>query len=276
MHVHYGGDLSLGGYLVSEAYGATWRTGAWVSHLWFLIYLLIYYAAVYLILKLRPAARALARGAAWLDSLSRYRLVGGGYFIVALPLLSVAMLAAAMLIPWAYDKAFGVVSLQGLLTYLPYFAFGMFGYFGTRVFEAFGRFRWWLIPLTILAYWARLEFRFEPTSLAEQIVSGYIRALLPWLLSYWVFVLFQWLCAQPSRFFAYLSDGSYTIYLFHHFCVIVFAMLLIDLAWPIWAKYGLIVVATFATTVAIHHFLILRIGLLRLMFNGKRLAAAGR
>jgi glucan biosynthesis protein C len=69
--------------------------------------------------------------------------------------------------------------------------------------------------------------------------------------------------------FTYLSDASYTIYLFHQVFVVLFGVLLLGVPISIYLKYPVIVLGSIAATLVIHHFLILRVGVLRLMFNGK-------
>ena len=53
-------------------------------------------------------------------------------------------------------------------------------------------------------------------------------------------------------------------------------LLLMHYSFSIFLKFALVVTSTLALTLAIHHFLILRIGLLRFLFNGKWLAPARR
>jgi glucan biosynthesis protein C len=67
----------------------------------------------------------------------------------------------------------------------------------------------------------------------------------------------------------YMADASYTVYLFHYLWIYIFATALSLDPHVRWPQMLLVTVLTFGVTFAIHHFIILRVPLLRKIFNGK-------
>jgi peptidoglycan/LPS O-acetylase OafA/YrhL len=72
----------------------------------------------------------------------------------------------------------------------------------------------------------------------------------------------------------YLTRAAYPVYIIHMPILSVIALWVVRLDMSILAKYGLIVVASLAASLAVYEFIIQRVGVLRLLF-GLRAAPRG-
>jgi glucan biosynthesis protein C len=182
----------------------------------------------------------------------------------------VSPVVSALLPGIFYNDLLGIGSLRNMLHYLPFYLFGLWLFSDEELQREFVRVRSWHVLLFAATVAAVHLTHAEDGALWRKVVYYYASGLMDWLATLFCFALFKRLCDRPSRLFFYLSDASYTIYLFHHICTVGFAFLLTRWAGPIGIKFVLIVLAVTTVTVSIHHFLILRFDALRLMFNGKR------
>lgn len=258
-------------YITDPAYV---RDGVWVGHLWFLNNLLIYFFAAWLVAKLVrlawPAAalRALLRTVdGWAEQPVRLLLL-----VVALPLTTMVLVRPAWRLEDGYLGHF--IEPTSLVTYLPFFLFGMLMYRSRPLLETLADARFWLGSLTLAIGAAVL-----PVAGARDYLFEFATLAYAWGMAGLCLALFRQLFDRPSPFFRYFADASYTIYLLHQLVVVALGLVLERVQLNLFVKYALVVVATFAITAAAHHFLVLRIGVLRLLFNGKSLrdeAPAGR
>jgi glucan biosynthesis protein C len=260
------GNWSPAGFLASGAFGGFWVEGQWIGHLWFLVYVLaLSIAAAGLRAARMDAVRERLRrsGTAWFGLLGRK-----GRFLLWLPFAHMASLMAAGCVPALYLK-WGGISPFGILTYGPYFAFGLILFLSPSLRREFHRIRPWqaiAIPAAVLSAYL----------LGNRSGSDWTRAAIHYLESYLVwsccaalFALFRRLLNRRSPLFIYLSEASYSIYLFHHICVVALAAWLAMTDWNVTAKFSLVVGLSLAVSLALHHFLVLRIPALRLLFMGK-------
>jgi glucan biosynthesis protein C len=259
-------NWSPAGFIGSRAFTVFWAAGQWIGHLWFLVYVLAFSIAAAALRAVwksggRESARAFGEGP--LRHLSRR-----GLFLLLLPVVHVAGFALAGLFPALYLK-WGGISAYGLLTYGPYFAFGLLVFLSPRMRQEFHRVRPWqaiAIPVAL-----SLEYL-----LGGRVASDWARAAIHYLDSFLVwsccallFAAFRRLLHRRSPLFVYLSEASYSIYLFHHLCVVAFAAWLALTDWNVLAKFSLVVGLSLAISMALHHFLVLRIPWARLLFMGK-------
>ncbi len=66
---------------------------------------------------------------------------------------------------------------------------------------------------------------------------------------------------------AYLSEGALPIYVLHHVPLIIIAWNVKDLPWPIWQRYGLIVIASLTVTLMLYHMLVRPYDRMRFLFG---------
>lgn len=240
-----------------------WGSGSLVSHLWFLAVLALYFCLVGLFAS---PLRGLARHAAAAWTCRPWVLLLA--LAVAIPVpLAVAVLAK-LVDPLLETQLLGMVRLDELLLYLPCFALGILLQAWPGLFDRFARCTW---PLLVLAgagaTGAYLTAGHD--AIPYRAANLLATALLAWMVVRLVFAGFRAWLDRPSRTFAYLSDASYSIYLFHHLVVILVASALLPLQLgPGW-KFLLVLAVATLLPLAAHHFLIRRSALLGYLFNGR-------
>jgi glucan biosynthesis protein C len=70
-----------------------------------------------------------------------------------------------------------------------------------------------------------------------------------------------------NRFIAWARDASYPVYILHQTVIIVLAYFVIQEPWTPWTKYGVVLVGTLVSCVAIYELLLKRFTVLRVMFG---------
>ncbi len=235
------------------------NAGHWIQHLWFLNVLVIYCA---LAVPVSQIASRIKCHLAPRIHLFTILVVGAATKTVTAGLLH--CLPANKRIP----TAFGLIDPEVLLTFLPFFLFGLWLFRnedGLRAFSQFTPTTAFAIGLTCL-----LMGLPEGQSMALKQATILFRfALLQWLSCHICFSAFRILLDRPSAFFRYFSDASYTIYLFHHVLTIALAGMLLNRPWPVFAKFLLVLTVCLALTLLIHEFLVRRLAVLSFLFNGK-------
>ena len=93
-----------------------------------------------------------------------------------------------------------------------------------------------------------------------------------WICVAVVLQLFYRLIRRESRTVSTLSDASYSIYLFHHFIMVVLVLVLLPLPLGALPKFVVSSIIAFGIAAMLHLVFVRRIPLLRLLFNGKRVA----
>jgi glucan biosynthesis protein C len=267
LHVIHGGtagDLAL---FLGKVLPGVYSEGDWASHLWFLNYLILYSVCTALVSRLRipgleTIAHKLAGPLGFLRKNLRILWLLGMVSLVP-PVLS--KLAPSLL----YHDLYGFGRLSNILEYLPFFLFGLWLFADEQMQREFTRVRAWHVALFAAVLASLYLTREEGGGIAIRLLHQYALALMPWLAVLFCFALFKRFFDRPSPIFFYLSDASYTIYLFHHVCMVGFGYLLTLWAGPIAVKFLLLVLAVTALTAGIHHFLMLRFDPLRRMFNGR-------
>jgi glucan biosynthesis protein C len=252
---HYGGNGLLE-LLVS---------GRWVSHLWFLINLAVYTVLAYAGYhwsRARPGRLHVA-----LDRIAALLVRPGA--LLLLPLVA--------FVPWEIAEKIGA-PIEGAVRFIDlgewvhfglFFMLGMYMYQHHTVLEHLTTARLPVvlsIPVCILGLY---EVSGMPASPLRTLLEYYFDTLVSLSLSILLFHTFKRFVCRPNRFFSYMSEASYSVYLFHHVTVILFGIMLVAVPMSAFAKFAIVVVATLATVLAIHHFLILRLRPLRFLFNGK-------
>lgn len=259
--VGHGGDA---GFLRGALWPA-WAGGSLVSHLWFLVLLAIYFCLVALFAS---PLRGLARHASATWANSRWAMVLALAMAVAAP-PGVAVLAR-LADPLLETPVLGLLRPDELLLYLPCFALGMLLQAWPGMLDRFARCTWPLFVLAgVGAVGAYLTAGQE--AIHHRASNLVATALLSWMVVRVVFAVFRAWADRPSRTFAYLSDASYSIYLFHHLVVIVTATALLPLPLGPGVKFLMVLAVAALLPLAAHHLLIRRSAVLGYLFNGKAL-----
>ena len=274
-HMAHGGGPGFAAWLGQTRYLAD---GVWVQHLWFLVNLIIYFGAVAAVDALGIAARMRSG----LSTLRRIRgahlLFDGGRYVLWLPGFGMAVAALAALWPAVREPILGFISPFWLLWFTPFFIFGLWLHDDRRLQADFTCFHRWYAIALLLGIAARIWLgpAKDAPSLPLQIAAMYAQQLTMWLGCALCFAFFHRFLDRRSQFLAYMSDATYTIYLFHHVAVVYLGFALLDAAIGPYAKYLIISAVVSLVTVAVHHFVVLRFDLARYLFNGKRLSPRPR
>jgi len=97
----------------------------------------------------------------------------------------------------------------------------------------------------------------------------YLNKLTEWASALLCFYVFYRLFNKQSSLMRTFSDSSYTIYLFHHFFVIMLAVLLIKLEVPAIPAVLIMIVVVTGITFIIHNMVVSKIKIFSLLYNGK-------
>lgn len=238
------------------------------SHLWFLLYLGVFSLLLIACVWLRPLSGLIpmrARLSRTADQLTTH-----GTIIFLLPACQMAEHAIAKALGPAYTApVFGYFLAELFFENLPFFFFGAWMYRRKDLLASFTRINYWCLAAFVVGL-ALEEIAPRPGVFKlSGTVHAYGHGLVIWSACQFCFVLFKWLCDRPSRLFSYLAEASYTIYLFHHLCVIYFGYLLTLVTMNVYLKFAVLLSITFLLTLGMHEFVIMRFGLMRLLFNGK-------
>jgi glucan biosynthesis protein C len=256
-----GGDAGF----IQGALLPAWAAGRWVSHLWFLVVLAVFFVLVAAFAPLlRRLADALAQASGWTGGRWALALILG---VVVMTPVAVAVLAK-LTWPAMNRVLLGTISLNDLLRYLPFFAVGMALCAGPGLIDRFARRDLLVLGLALCGL-----VGVYLTDGSQQVVHRAINiaswALLTWMVVRVVFSLFRDWANRPSPTFAYLSYASYSIYLFHHLVVIATATALLPLPLGAGGKFLIVLAVASMVPLAIHHFLVRRYDLLGYLFNGR-------
>jgi len=264
---------SLQAWILAES---GWRTftltqyllgGQWISHLWFLVYLLVFFVLSYSSAHL---ARFIPRRV--LISLQSLLITLPLWVVLlVMPVYYLALLTAAKLFPALYRPWLGVLSLYDLFYFLQFFCFGIVLCAYRPLFKSFTELSvtktGFLLVVWLFAFFCAEGLEYD---IIKKIAQSYSAILVVWIGCHFVFSLFKKYGDRPSTFSMFTASVSYTVYLFHHVLVIVFGLLLIQL--NIGGTPGLILLASsvLLTTVLIDLFVISRYSLASYLFNGVR------
>jgi glucan biosynthesis protein C len=256
--VHHDAEPLLTGVLLPQLW-----SGSLLSHLWFLGCLIVYFALVALA---APALRALT---AWeLSTSSRGQTLALAGLIAAAVVAPVVVAAfGSIFAPWPQMYVLGVIRPLTVLQFLPYFAVGLALCAFPSLLERFSRVTWAVLALAGLGG-AGLYLADGQDGTAWKALAMMSEALLAWMAIRAVFTLFRSFADRPSRTFRYLSDASYSIYLFHHVIVIMAATWLLPVAIGPGLKFAAVLAIASVASLAIYHLLIRRSALLSYLFNG--------
>ena len=251
----FNGRSLVDGYLFS---------GAWISHLWFLVFLLIFIILLGLIMPMldRSAISTTDRAA---DYFREHK----AWVIFLFPIYFVVVKAAATVLPGLFQRNFYGFWAVDLFFYAYYFAFGVLLRRHEGMLESMiGRYNRLAILVALLC-WAGLSL-IGTSSLPGRIVEIYAQNLLSVILIFLVWRFFQRFFNKPSRWIEGLSKSCYSIYLFHHILIIAFGLLFVPLAVSPVIKFALVTVLTLVITTSFHFGVVEKFAAARLLFNGKK------
>jgi glucan biosynthesis protein C len=245
-----------------------WFSSGWVYHLWFLLDLVVYILLVVAVVAIPASRRRIDALAAWIEPRLRPSLVTW-IGLVVLPACAIqAIHVLGWLVPVLHHELLWFGAPLTLLSYAVFFVTGMILCRFRVLLDLFTRASAGLVALLLVAAFTCVAL--DPGhGLVAKVAAYFAHALLVMLLCQCVMLLFKALANRPSRVFHYLADASYSIYLFHHILVVLMGIALLALPLAPVVKFLVVSVVSMAVSLAIHHFAVLRVPLLRFLFNGK-------
>lgn len=234
--------------------------GDWLQHLWFLNVLLIFSIVALPVYGVLSRWRSfgsieLTRLPLWFLILAGVGCNVAGHWILHLN--------------YAYADqvhAFGLFNPVLLLQYLPFFITGMILYCHQLALSELSTLNRTTVAMIVAVFGLQfVKGEGHLVAAAEFFREG----MTFWLASHLCFVFFHRFFDRSTAFIRYFSDASYTVYLFHHLLVIFFAGIVSGMTCHAVIKFSIVCSLSFLTSLAIHEFVIRRIRLLGLLFNGK-------
>lgn len=267
-----GGEGTILNWVGSPAFVEVWSGGTWQLHLWFLVSLLpmfILAAAVQVAMPKQAKIRTVA-----IKLCDRFggMIAGAVPFVFGLIFLAAANTAnyaSASLAPNSYELiAPGFQSWYKLMGEFPFFVIGVMAALSPRLLSALTEWRWWM------PFAAAVAIIFQPYANAEHsfivgVVMLFLNQLAIWTLVLFILQFFHRFFNEGGPRTTWLADCALSMYLFHHCFIYIYGAMLVGTDWPIAVEFVVLTLLSAGTVIAIHELLIRRIGLLRLLFNGK-------
>ena len=241
------------------------KNGSYLAHLWFLVNLLVYFIAASLI-ALLPGFLLKAGENIVEKTFDQIPLI---LIVFAMPVVSIMIMGLAKTGFPLYYNAMGFFNVLSLLTYAPFFVFGIAVAMHKGTLQKFSTINPLLCVAIIFFSVMALSVVKSTGNLFLEVTIIYFKVLAEWtavLLCFFVFYRFFNTSSKISRL---LSESSYSIYLLHHIFVVILAALFIQL--DVSAIPGTLVSILLVTaiTLLLHTHVISKNRYLLFLFNGK-------
>lgn len=266
IYVHHNAPISFASYLLDGGQENAAGPLVWHLHLWFLVSLLVYGI-------ITPSVPYIIDISAKISLFTKVNLGSNLIFAIICVAVPIACLSSRVVYEYLFERLFVDTGfsfiVRSTLYYFPFFFLGMTLYKFPRLLKTFSNFHpiHLIFSVGILSL-SILYFDDLPKLVAETI-RLLSKAYIAVSLSSTLFFVFHLFLSKRNPIFRYLSDASYSVYIFHFITIYVIA----DIFGFVFGEGQLylffVVVLTFIVTLLIHHFIIQRIEILRLMFNGK-------
>ncbi|MFK5949582.1 MAG: acyltransferase family protein [Methylococcales bacterium] len=239
--------------------------GEWVSHLWFLNNLIIYFLFAYFF------ARFFSKSISSLNSLIErpVRKIPFISIIFILPLIWISIKIMGKMGFPLYIELFGFLQLYDIFLYLPYFLFGIWLRGNENYLDKFSSINPIISIILMTIFYFISEAISQKESMLNNIINEYSKNIIIWFAASLCFYIFKKFTNKHSKFFYFLSDASYSVYLFHNVIVIILGIILINN--NIGGTLGLVItiVSTCLISFFIHHYFISKVATAKYLFNGK-------
>lgn len=241
---------------------------AWMGlHLWYLEALFIFSViALPLLLALRSRA-----GIRFTTALSETMKVPGVIFLLAIPIVTMEFIANSPALKNTLNGLFHQRGFGGwsLLPYLAIFILGFLVASGRQTARAIESNRI-VAVLLALAMFGIGYYSIKIRGLSDDSVgSALIRGVLCWsgLIAFMGFAARH--LRSSNRFLKYANDAVLPFYILHQTVILAIGVHVVRLDAPLWLEYLIIVISSFAVTVALYELLIKRVNVLRFLFGMK-------
>jgi peptidoglycan/LPS O-acetylase OafA/YrhL len=237
-------------------------------HLWFLEYLLVFYAIA---LATLPLARRLPGVVAGIDRVFRAIVSSalGPLLLAAIVFPVLCLMEEGAL----GDPSGFVPEVKILLTYFLFFVFGWLLY-RNQAFPRLGRaaaFVGFGLASALLGFFFIWKSRQPggPQTLAWFLWSAWFLGLSMWLFTFGFTGMCFRLLERPVTWIRYVSDSSYWLYLAHMPVLLVFQIAVAGTGWPPVLKALVVLAASVLTLLASYHVFV-RFTWIGVILNGRR------
>jgi peptidoglycan/LPS O-acetylase OafA/YrhL len=237
-------------------------------HLWFLEYLLIFYA---LALAALPLARRLPAVVGGIDRAFRAVVTSA---LGPLLLAAIVFPVLCLMPEGALEDPSGFVpDAKLLLTHLAYFTFGWLLY-RNQAFPRLGRaagFVGFGLAAALLGFYFiwKSQQPGSPQTLVWFFGSAWFLGLSMWLFTFGLTGMCFRLLERPVSWIRYVSDSSYWLYLAHMPVLLVFQIAVAGTGWPPVVK-ALVVLAAAVPTLLTSYHVFVRFTWIGVILNGRR------
>ena len=247
-------DISIYTYIIK---------GEWVSHLWFLIDIAIFFLFSYIAVIF---FNSIIKKINYFFNLLFEKF--GLYIMLLFISFLILIMLFSILSPCIYTE---IINIKSLFFYSPFFILGTLLFSNQKIFKNFIQ-----IPilntLLISIIFSYLSIYFSDcTNSIEKIAYNFFNASSNLFASALCFTLFYKFFNKQSEFFSFLAEASYSIYLFHHVLVVLGGLILIKLNIGGYLGFFILLLFVSALSLFIHHYLISKNSLLSFLFNGKKI-----
>ena len=264
IYTYHNGPIPFADYLAGKETSGAKGPMNWHLHLWFLLALFIYSL-------LAPAAERLVDKAL---ATVKFAVRPPGMVFLA---MSVGMMVACLgsrigfeLVKDSLPSSSHYV-IRSIGNFLPFYILGMLLFASPRLREVFSSVH--PIQLVVSCFLLFVVTRFggeDPGRMVEVVILSLQTYVAMTLSSLLFWVAGKWVRGENETA-RRLSDAAYSVYLFHFLSIYLFAHLLRGVVPSSMILLGLVAVSTFVATLFLHRFVIQRVALLALLFNGKPL-----
>jgi glucan biosynthesis protein C len=234
--------------------------GHWVSHLWFLNNLFIYFIFSYLVYVVINKYFA-GPSSVITDKITNIPMY---IIIILLPLVTISIKALSYTGFPLYSDLFNITYLYNLIYFAQYFFFGfLFAYDEKFMFKFVDLCKIKVILLILLSI-IMLNI-----GNINKVFITYFESLIVWCSIILCFDIFRKYFNRESRTWLFLSDASYSVYLLHQIIVISIGLYFTDIFPNPYAGLVITISITLIATLILHKYLITKIRFLHFLYNGK-------
>ena len=263
---YHNAPISFAAFLSGERVDPVNGPINWHLHLWFLVALFVYSLLAPFLEKMVDA------GVRIVSPRSPFKSSQLRFFAMASTVVA-SCIAARVIFEYAFEpllpESLDFVT-RSVGNYLPFYALGMLLFAVPSLRREFSSVHW---IQTVLSCCLLVVAHQLPESVPNLVAETFILAaqtyvafclssLLFWIAEKWV--------SSESKTARSLSESAYTVYLFHFLVLYLLAFVLHGWIGNDAVLLSVISISTFAVTLCIQHFLIRRVPVLELLFNGKR------
>lgn len=243
------------------------------GHLWFLVYLLTYVLIALPIFTLLNSDW----GKTLLNSISKF--LQKPFILLTFFAIPLIIIELTLREKWP-DQRILISDWYNFSLYLSLLLCGYFVASSESLWVVFERDRWIYLILAILSFlliylgWHQSGINFLETSRTGYYFfhAGKIINLLAWIFVCLGFARKH--LKRPMRYLPYANQSVYPVFILHQSVLIGLGFYILPLSIGIFGKLILIIIATFVVSLALNHWIVLKVNFLRTLFGVKPIIKA--